>query len=195
MAVGTKDYEEKSSVLNALLLLNENIREQGKLSNYHTGDTFALSLLISDITNKPASQIFYENIFLKWNKNNGLMHWISDKDGITVSQAHLTMSPYDWLNFGGFILDQMSSKTCIGNFFLEGLENGVETVRENVKYGYLFWIYNVKKKPTIVMTGHGGFFNVLNQKTNSVLTILSVDPGYKKGNLFNNISQISGKIK
>ena len=51
------------------------------------------------------------------------------------------------------------------------------------------------KKPTIVMTGHGGFFNVLNQKTNSVLTILSVDPGYKKGNLFNNISQISGKIK
>ena len=195
MAVGTRDYEEKGSVLNALLLLNENIREQGKLSNYHTGDTFALSLLISDITNKPASQIFYENIFLKWNKNNGLMHWISDKDGITVSQAHLTMSPYDWSNFGGFILDQISSKTCIGNFFLEGLENGVETIRENVKYGYLFWIYNVKKKPTIVMTGHGGFFNVLNQKTNSVLTILSVDPGYKKGNLFNNISQISGKIK
>jgi hypothetical protein len=34
------------------------------------------------------------------------------------------------------------------------------------------------------MTGHGGFFNVINTTKNTILTMFSVDEKYKYGNLF-----------
>ena len=36
------------------------------------------------------------------------------------------------------------------------------------------------------MTGHGGFFNVLRRTNNSVMSVFSLDPDYRVGNLFGN---------
>ena len=44
------------------------------------------------------------------------MHWVSDKKGITVSQARLTMTAVDWSNFGQYIHDEMKNNTCLGKF-------------------------------------------------------------------------------
>ena len=46
------------------------------------------------------------------------------------------------------------------------------------------------------MTGHGGFFNVINTSKNTILTVLSVDSKYKYGNLFGKgmISKIAEEI-
>jgi hypothetical protein len=46
------------------------------------------------------------------------------------------------------------------------------------------------------MTGHGGFFNIINAEKNSIITILSVDEKYKYGNLFKKgvISKIAEEI-
>ena len=47
------------------------------------------------------------------------------------------------------------------------------------------------------MTGHGGFFNVVNTSNNTILTMFSVDENYKYGNLFSKgiISKIANEIK
>ena len=46
------------------------------------------------------------------------------------------------------------------------------------------------------MTGHGGFFNVINSSKNTILSVFSVDSKYKYGNLFSKgmISKIAEEI-
>ena len=195
MAMGMRKYEGKANMLKAISILKGNDREQGSKHFYFSSDPFALSIMITDLTNKPASQIFYENAFKKFSTNN-FMHWVSDKKGITVAQARLTMTAVDWANFGQFVHDEMVNNTCLGKFYSDGIKNAVETKRENVKYGYQFWVYEVNGTPTLTMTGHGGFFNIINAAKNSIITILSVDEKYKYGNLFSKgmISKIAEEI-
>ena len=195
MAMGLRKYEGKADMVKALSILKGNDREQGSKHFYNTSDPFALSIMISDLTNKPASQIFYEHAFKKFSTNN-FMHWVSDKKGITVSQARLTMTAVDWSNFGQYIHDEIKNNTCLGKFYKEGIKNSVETKRNGVRYGYQFWVYNVNGVPTLTMTGHGGFFNVINTSKNTILTVLSVDSKYKYGNLFGKgmISKIAEEI-
>jgi len=195
IAQGIGKHEGKADVRKAISLLKGNDREQGSKHFYNSSDPFALSILISDITNKPASEIFYENAYRKFNINN-FMHWISDKKGVSVAQARLTMTAVDWSNFGQFIHDEMKNNTCLGKFYKEGIENAVETTRDGVKYGYQFWVYNVNGQPTLTMTGHGGFFNIINTSKNTILTMFSLDEKYKYGNLFSKgvISKIAEEI-
>ena len=195
MAMGMGKHEGKASMLKAISILKGNDREQGSKHFYFSSDPFALSIMITDLTNKPASQIFYENAFKKFSKNK-FMHWVSDKKGITVAQARLTMSAVDWSNFGQFVHDEMINDTCLGKFYKEGITNAVDTKRDGVKYGYQFWVYNVDGVPTLTMTGHGGFFNVVNTTNNTIVTIFSVDEKYKYGNLFSKgtISKLASEI-
>ena len=179
----------------ALSILKGNDREQGSRHFYNTSNPFALSIMISDLTNKPASQIFYENAFKKFSTNN-FMHWVSDKKGITVSQARLTMTAVDWSNFGQYIHDEMKNNTCLGKFYKEGIKNSVKTKRDGVRYGYQFWVYKINSVPILSMTGHGGFFNIINTTNNTILTIFSLDENYKYGNLFKKgmLSKIAREI-
>ena len=196
MAMGMRKYEGKADMLKAISILKGNDREQGTKHFYNSSDPFALSIMISDLTNKPASEIFYENAFKKFSTNN-FMHWVSDKKGITVAQARLTMTAVDWANFGQFVHDEMINNTCLGKFYSDGIKNAVETKRDGVKYGYQFWVYEVIGAPTLTMTGHGGFFNVVNTSNNTILTMFSVDENYKYGNLFSKgiMSKIANEIK
>ena len=195
IAMGMRNYEGKADMVKALSILKGNDREQGTKHFYNSSDPFALSIMISDLTNKPASEIFYENAFKKFTSNN-FMHWVSDKKGITVAQARLTMTAVDWANFGQFVHDEMINNTCLGKFYSDGIKNAVETKRNGVNYGYQFWVYKVNGIPTLTMTGHGGFFNVVNTSNNTILTVLSVDSKYKYGNLFSKgmISKIANEI-
>ena len=195
IALGMRKYEGKGSVLKAVSILKGNDREQGSKHFYFSSDPIALSIMITDLTNKPASQIFYENAFKKFSKNK-LMHWVSDKKGVTVSQARLTMTAVDWSNFGQFVHDEMRNNTCLGKFYKEGIKKSVETKRDGVRYGYQFWVYKVKGVPMFTMTGHGGFFNVINTSKNTILSVFSVDSKYKYGNLFSKgmISKIVEEI-
>ena len=195
LAMGMGKHEGKASMLKAISILKENDRKQGSKHFYFSSDPFALSIMITDLTNKPASQIFYENAFKKFSKNK-FMHWVSDKKGITVAQARLTMSAVDWSYFGQFVHNEMINNTCLGKFYKEGITNAVDTKRDGVKYGYQFWVYNVNGVPTLTMTGHGGFFNVVNTTNNTIVTIFSVDEKYKYGNLFSKgtISKLASEI-
>ena len=68
----------------------------------------------------------------------------------------------------------MINDTCLGKFYKEGITNAVNTKRDGVKYGYQFWVYNVNGIPTLTMTGHGGFFNIINSKKNTIISIFSL---------------------
>lgn len=195
MAMGLREYAGKANVLDAVRLFKQRLRQQGESHNYHSADSFALSLLVHDVTGKSAGQIFYENIFRDMNPI-GQMHWATDNEGRTVSQARLVMNAHDWNAFGQFILDEMARESCLGRFFKDGLETPIPTRRPNVGYGYHFWVYEVNGENVITMTGHGGFFNVLSRQENSVMSIFSVDPNYKAGNLFskNVLAEIAAKV-
>lgn len=193
MAMGLAEFEGKADLVAAVNMFNKTLRKQGTQHNYHSADPFALSVLITEITGKPASQVFYENVYSKFAKG-GQIHWAADKKGYTVSQARLVMKASDWSDFGQYILDEIKAKSCLGNFFEDGRKSAVPTKRKNVKYGYQFWVYTINGESVITMTGHGGFFNILSQKKNKVLSIFSVDENYKAGNLFGNLPGIVSKV-
>lgn len=193
VASGMVEYEGKASVIDAVRLFDKTLRKQGTQHNYHSADPFALSVLITDLTGQSASAVFHQNVFKKFN-DKGQIHWMSDKKGYSVSQARLAMKPSDWSDLGQYILDEIKNDSCIGQYFEEGRKRAVKTKRQDVKYGYQFWVYNVNGEQAITMTGHGGFFNVLSQKKNTVLTLFSIDENYKAGNLFSDLSKIAGKV-
>ena len=185
MAMGMGEFAGKASVLSAVKHFGEPLRDQGTEHNYHAADPFALSVLISDLTRKSVAEIFFANVFSRF-QSEGQMHWAADNDGRTVSQARLVMTPVSWNEFGQFILNEMREETCLGKYFTEGIERAVPTSRDNVGYGYQFWVYALDGEPVLTMTGHGGFFNMLRRTNNSVMSIFSVDPDYRVGNLFGN---------
>ncbi|MAW13125.1 MAG: hypothetical protein CML57_02785 [Rhodobacteraceae bacterium] len=193
IAMGLGDYSGKANILLALKLFDKNHRKQGTKHNYHSADPFALSVLITDITGKPASEIFYQNVYKKFSEN-GQIHWVSDRKGYTVSQARLVMKGLDWSKFGQFILDEIRTNTCLGKFFENGKNSAIPTSRKNVGYGYQFWVYEINGEEMITMTGHGGFFNILSQGKNKVLSIFSVDEAYKAGNLFGDLESVVGEV-
>ena len=183
MAMGMKRFAGSADVLAAVRHFKGTAREQGEQHNYHAADSFALSVLIFELTGKSVAQIFYENI-VKQFRPNGEMHWAADKKGRTVSLARLVMTAPNWNLFGQFIIDEVRAKSCMGKFFKEGINTSIFTTRENVKYGFQFWVYDVDGESAITMTGHGGLFNVLSVEKNAVTSIFSVDEKYQAGNLF-----------
>ena len=195
MAMGMKKYSGKADVLAAVRHFKGTTRKQGEQHNYHAADSFALSVLIFELTGKSAAQIFYENIVTQF-EPDGKIHWAADIKGRTVSQARLVMTAPQWNAFGQFIIDETKSNSCMGKFFKEGISVSVPTSRKNVKYGFQFWVYNVDGESAITMTGHGGFFNILSVEKNTVISIFSIDEKYKAGNLFGDgvLSEIASEI-
>ena len=195
MAMGMKRFAGSADVLAAVRHFKGTARKQGEQHNYHAADSFALSVLIFELTGKSAAQIFYENIVTQF-EPDGKIHWAADIKGRTVSQARLVMTAPQWNAFGQFIIDEIKSNSCMGKFFKEGISVSVPTSRKNVKYGFQFWVYNVDGESAITMTGHGGFFNILSVEKNTVISIFSIDEKYKAGNLFGDgvLSEIASEI-
>ena len=92
-------------------------------------------------------------------------------------------------------MEEKKSKSCLGSFFNEGVNNAVDTGNKNgSKYGYQSWVFNVNGKPEMVLQGHGGQFMVLNETTDTILLLISMSENYKAGNLFSNINKFSEKL-
>ena len=192
---GTSDkFSGKASVRNALNFYIAAARKQGDKMNYHTSDALALSVLIEEVAGMPLSDFFYQKLYSKFGKD-GYMHWTADKMGTTVSFSELTMTAKDWANFGKYLMEEKKSKSCLGSFFNEGVNNAVDTGNKNgSKYGYQSWVFNVNGKPEMVLQGHGGQFMVLNETTDTILLLISMSENYKAGNLFSNINKFSEKL-
>ena len=74
MAMGMNKYSGKADVLAAVRHFKGTTRKQGEQHNYHAADSFALSVLIFELTGKSAAQIFYENIVTQF-EPDGKIHW------------------------------------------------------------------------------------------------------------------------
>ena len=191
---GMLKFEGKASIREALAFYSEAARIQGDKMNYHSTDSLTLSLLVEDIASAPLSQVFYENLYKKFGKS-GYMQWTSDKAGTTLGFSDLVMTAQDWANFGNFLMEEKKKKSCLGNFFNEGVKNAVNTGKSNgSKYGYQSWVFNVSGGPAMTMQGHGGQFAVLDEKTDTVLLLISMNEKYKSGNLFSQINKFAEKL-
>ncbi len=191
---GVGRFENKASVREALRFYKSAARSQGKEMNYHASDTLALSVLVEDIAGFSLSKIFHDKIYTKFGESNYL-HWTSDKSGTTVAFSDLVMTARDWANFGQYLMLQIRNKTCLGNFFQEGIENSVSTKNDNgAKYGYQSWVFDVDKTPTLVLQGHGGQFVVVKESASTILLTISITEHYKAGNLFSSIHKFAEQL-
>ena len=191
---GMRQFEGKASIREALAFYTKAARTQGDKMNYHSTDSLTLSVLVEDVAGMPLSQVFYENIYKKFGKS-GYMQWTSDKTGTTLGFADLVMTAQDWANFGNFLMQEKKKKSCLGNFFSEGVNAAVKTGKSNgSKYGYQSWVFDVSGQPTMTMQGHGGQFAVLDEVTDTVLLLISMNEKYKSGNLFSRVNKFAERL-
>ena len=59
MAMGMGEYAGKANLINAVKIFDKSL-SAGTKHNYHSADSFALSLLITEITGLPASEVFFK---------------------------------------------------------------------------------------------------------------------------------------
>jgi CubicO group peptidase (beta-lactamase class C family) len=191
---GMRQFEGKASIREALAFYTKAARTQGDKMNYHSTDSLTLSVLVEDVAGISLSQVFYENIYKKFGKS-GYMQWTSDKTGTTLGFADLVMTAQDWANFGNFLMQEKKKKSCLGNFFSEGVNAAVKTGKSNgSKYGYQSWVFDVSGQPTMTMQGHGGQFAVLDEVTDTVLLLISMNEKYKSGNLFSRVNKFAERL-
>ena len=185
-ALGFGKLAGKGSVKSALNLLEEAYTSQGERWNYHPSDPLALSILAQEITNKPLGQLFYEKIYLDFRKE-GRLHWLSDNEGVTVPISSMAMRARDWARFGQYIMQQMSTSTCLGKFFKEGLENAVSTEYSDPnskKFGFMSWVQDINGSPALTFRGHAGQLIAMDPTRSIVFYIASFDKNYNFGNIF-----------
>ena len=153
--------------------------EQGKVSRYHSLDITATSILINEITQKSVAQVFFENIFPKI-KPEGSLYWLEDNGKRSLGMAGMFMKTRDWAKMANYMNNEINSKSCMGNYLLDGIKNALPTnLRKYMKYGYYFWISEISGKPVIVLTGKWGQIAVPNHYNNSVIALLSATSNFK----------------
>ncbi|MGB0785467.1 MAG: serine hydrolase domain-containing protein [Alphaproteobacteria bacterium] len=193
-ARGMEGFEGEANIRDVLRTFDTASREQGETMNYHSTDTMTLSLLVEEISGVPLSQYFYDKIYRAFGQSN-YMTWNSDASGTTTGFSDLVMTGRDWTNFGNYLMSQMDENTCLGSFFIDGIDNAVATGNPNgVRYGYQSWVYLVNGQPSLVLQGHGGQFMVLDQENKTILLMLSLNENYKHGNLFSSIHEFAEKL-
>ena len=194
-AYGFGKLSGKGSVKKALNLLKEPYTSQGKRFNYHASDVLVLSILAQEITNKPLGQLFYENIYLDFRKE-GRLHWVSDNEGVTAPISGMVMRARDWAFFGHYIMQQMSTNTCLGKFFKYGLENAVSTGYSDPnakKFGFMSWVQDINGSPALTFRGHAGQLIAMDPTRNIVVYIASFDKNYNFGRIFRDMDEFLDK--
>lgn len=162
--------------------------DQGKISRYHSLDVTAASVLVTEITGKSVDQIFYDRIYSQMGPE-GKMIWWADKNGNALGMAGLYMTTRDWARLGQYMVNEMQTDSCIGQFLKDGLTNAIKTTtRDYQEYGYFFWVSKVGGKRLVVLTGKGGQVMIPNHYNNSVAVVISAsDFKYKSKDLIRSV--------
>ena len=99
---------------------------------------------------------------------------------MSLGMAGMFMKTRDWANMANYMNKEINSKSCMGNYLLDGIKNALPTnLRKYQKYGYYFWISEISGKPVIVLTGKWGQIAVPNHYNNSVIALLSATSNFK----------------
>ena len=152
----------------------------GGISEYHPHDSFALSIMTSELTSKSLARNFHDHVFSKLNASGDFV-WMTDADGITVPTSGLFLQARDWARIGVFMSQSMIKNDCIGNFLLDGIIEASRSSRlKGWKYGYHFWTH----KGLIILAGFGGQTIYINRQNQSVVMASSVNPKYGDGSVF-----------
>jgi CubicO group peptidase (beta-lactamase class C family) len=186
--LGFGPWSGQGSVKNGIKLFETAATDQGTRFNYHQTDPLALSLISQAITGEPLSQTFYTKIYSKFNQR-GRLHWVSDNQNVTSTFSSLAMRSKDWAGFAQYIMQQMSEKTCLGDFFSAGLKNSVSTNYPDRNYGFLSWVQDINGSTSLTFRGKGGQLIVIDPTRKLIIYIASIDDNYSFGNVNEDMAQ------
>ena len=192
-AKGIRKHQNFGTAEQALATYTKPFAKQGKRFSYHVSDTLALSVLAEHVSGESLGSFFYNNI-MKNIVQDPYTLWLTDKNGTTVGFGDLVMPARDWLSLGNYVLQQMRSETCLGDFFNDGVKNSQKTGSQNKKYGYQFWVYSSKTGQHMSFHGHFGNVMILDKKRNTVMLLLSLNSNYGSYDVLRDAGKMMDKI-
>lgn len=143
------------------LMIKHDLKEfnSGTSHQYSNYDTLALGLLVEAITAKKFHEYFFETVWkeIAASKNGA---WLVNGLDQTFTAFGFSAAPEDWLRIGNYVIDQINSGTCLGQFLSKASEPKERTYISTRCYGYQIW--NWCRKDTFFFLGYGGQFLVMN---------------------------------
>lgn len=177
-----EEFGDLSDQIQIIKVIKNRFEEQGNRFSYHTLDSAAISVLVSELTGKSVAEIFYDEVFSKMDASNDL-YWWKDINDMSMGFSGAYMTTRDWAKFGQFISNNINNKTCLGDYFLSGIENSIDSdSKKQGKYGYHFWVPKIAGKPMVELRGFGGNDMVINHYDNTVAVVASSSKNSKYGN-------------
>jgi|TARA_B100002003_G_scaffold133055_1_gene123161 CubicO group peptidase (beta-lactamase class C family) len=167
----------------------------GKISEYMPNDSYALSIMVSELTGSSLGANFRDEIFNKIEPTANA-YWMIDADGITIPNAGIFLTAWDWAKVGNFVQESINSNTrypgdCMGQYFTEGIKNASRSSRlKGWKFGYHFWTKKIKSQPVIIFAGYGGQTVYINPKTRTVVMASSVNPKYGNSSVWEQVETV-----
>ncbi len=143
------------------LMIKHDLKEfkPGTSHQYSNYDTLTLGFVVEAITGKKFHEYFYETIWKEIAANrNGA--WLVNGLDQTYTAAGFSAAPEDWLRIGHYVIDQINTKTCLGQFLSKAIEPKERSFTPTRCYGYQIW--NWCQKDTFFFLGYGGQYLIMN---------------------------------
>jgi len=143
------------------LMIRHDLKDfkSGTSHQYNNYDTLALGFLVEAITGKKFHEYFFETV---WKEiaaaKNGA--WLVNGLDQTFTAFGFSAAPEDWLRIGHYVIDQINSGSCLGQFLNKASEPKERTYIPTRCYGYQIW--NWCRKDTFFFLGYGGQYLVMN---------------------------------
>ena len=113
---------------------------------------------------------------LAFNKAKNISGWVTDSTGVNAGGWGLTLSPMDMAKIGQLYLDggMCNDKQIVSAGWIdESTKEHSRWEKQNLSYGYLWWIVDDKEHAYAAM-GDGGNVIYFNKKKNIVVSIASL---------------------
>jgi len=152
------------------MMIKDDLKEfkPGTKHNYSNYDTLALGFVVEAISGKKFHEYFFQTIWMEISAaNTGA--WLVNSFDQTLTAYGFSASPQDWLRIGHYVVDQIQSNNCLGQFLKKAIEPVEHTHRSTWCYGFQIWswcrmdtFFLMGNKDSFFFLGFGGQYLILN---------------------------------
>lgn len=169
--------------LKNLVLKLKAVEEPGKYFKYHSASTQLLSFIIEAATGKTISEYASEKLWIPMGAKNPALWSLDDVDGDEKGFCCINSNARDFARLGKLYLNQgkWNGREILDSSYISKATTAAKIIdkkgKENINYGYQFWITNYKNLHVYYAKGLWGQYVICIPKKNIIIVRLGKNYG------------------
>tara|TARA_B100001250_G_scaffold208643_1_gene179085 strand:- start:3810 stop:4907 length:1098 start_codon:yes stop_codon:yes gene_type:complete len=169
--------------LKNLVLTLRAIEEPGKYFKYHSASTQLLSFVLEAATGKTISEYASEKLWIPMGAKNPALWSLDGENGDEKGFCCINSNARDFARLGKLYLNQgnWNGRTILDSSYISKATTAAKIIdktgKENINYGYQFWITNYKNLHVYYAKGLWGQYVICIPKKNIIIVRLGKNYG------------------